>query len=453
MKAKKTCYIKGSFKGKNLAHHILLRIDERDYSGNLAQIEYPLNGNESFEFSFQVERFQKIKLVYTRNELEIFVEPGDTIFIDIDPMNFVFNSSLRGNNGIKNNILQFYYENNQCAKRRSDRLQFKYGNLWYHSNTIIDRWMRSMEEQAFLLKMGDRKNQWFQYLIEKQLDHPEVFQGDLLAYLESEINYNWAYFMLIYGTTYSARHSLPENYLDFLKDVSLSDAYVHCPSFRRYVFAYLNALYEQSDKSVSYLIGMHALASQLLEGEIKAWFLSELFLKTLKNRDDPSFIDLYYDFINENPFLPYSNRVVKKFQEFISLSTGSAAPDFKLISSDNLEKKLVDYRGKKTLINFWASWCKPCLSKLPKLRVLEKSNEEELNLVMLNIDKDVSSWRMVSDQYKIPGDNLYVPADKQSDLMNAFGVKFLPGLILLDENGRFDVSPHQLDLDRIEEHF
>jgi peroxiredoxin len=65
-------------------------------------------------------------------------------------------------------------------------------------------------------------------------------------------------------------------------------------------------------------------------------------------------------------------------------SYGQRAPDFTLIDINGKQHKLSDYRGKDVLINFWATWCPPCMREIPHLIALRNTIGED-KLAMLAI--------------------------------------------------------------------
>jgi peroxiredoxin len=69
------------------------------------------------------------------------------------------------------------------------------------------------------------------------------------------------------------------------------------------------------------------------------------------------------------------------------LTVGMAAPDFSLPDMNGQTRRLSDYRGKVVLLNFWATWCKPCKEEMPSMETLWDNFKSE-DFVMLAISMD-----------------------------------------------------------------
>ena len=66
---------------------------------------------------------------------------------------------------------------------------------------------------------------------------------------------------------------------------------------------------------------------------------------------------------------------------------GSMAPDFSLVDLDGNEVRLADLRGSPVVVNFWASWCGPCVEEFPLLRAAVEENVDD-GLIVLGIVYD-----------------------------------------------------------------
>ena len=80
------------------------------------------------------------------------------------------------------------------------------------------------------------------------------------------------------------------------------------------------------------------------------------------------------------------------------------APDISLRSTLGKSISLSDYRGKVVLINFWATWCKPCLKELPHLQKIYKDLKNENFIVLgINVDeaRDISKVKPLTKRYRL----------------------------------------------------
>ena len=110
------------------------------------------------------------------------------------------------------------------------------------------------------------------------------------------------------------------------------------------------------------------------------------------------------------------------------------APDFSFTSSEGEHIALEDLRGKVVLIDFWGTWCPPCVESVPELRNLYKRYSKESTFVLIGIssDDDEDAWReftvknkMVWPQYR----------DHDNRILRAFGIRAFPTYILIDHEG------------------
>jgi peroxiredoxin len=81
-------------------------------------------------------------------------------------------------------------------------------------------------------------------------------------------------------------------------------------------------------------------------------------------------------------------------QKGYALKKGAEAPGFRLPSLDGAEVSLESYRGRLVVLNFWATWCPPCVAEMPSLQRLEKTlGAEGLAVVTVSTDEDQEALR------------------------------------------------------------
>lgn len=112
--------------------------------------------------------------------------------------------------------------------------------------------------------------------------------------------------------------------------------------------------------------------------------------------------------------------------------------DFDLLTPENKAVKLSDYMGhsKFTVIEFWASWCAPCIAEVPKLNeVYSKYKDKGLKIISISLDTRMNDWQRVIKEVNAPWIHLSDLKGTPSALTEAYGVLGVPHSLLIDENG------------------
>ncbi len=118
----------------------------------------------------------------------------------------------------------------------------------------------------------------------------------------------------------------------------------------------------------------------------------------------------------------------------VALEKGDFAPDF---SAPRLDKsgqvKLSGYRGKVVYLDFWASWCGPCLVSLPLLEEMRKKfPADEFQIVAVNLDTEPAKAKRFLKKRPVGYPSATDPAGKLPEM---FGVETMPTSYLIDRNG------------------
>lgn len=111
-----------------------------------------------------------------------------------------------------------------------------------------------------------------------------------------------------------------------------------------------------------------------------------------------------------------------------------AAPDFRLSGLDGKEYRLSQFRGKVVVVNFWATWCPPCIEEMPSLQraseILGKEGIEVLGIAVGQTEKQVRDF-METNLIEFP-----LLPDRNSEVMGKWPSHALPTTFVVDPQGR-----------------
>src|SRR5262249_19358569 len=109
------------------------------------------------------------------------------------------------------------------------------------------------------------------------------------------------------------------------------------------------------------------------------------------------------------------------------------APDFEFVDQDGRRAQLSQFRGDVVLLNFWATWCPPCVQEIPDLEVLSrKFQDRKLHVITVSVDSNLNDLRTF---YKENNLTLPVHLDNDHQISSMYGVYKFPETFLIDADG------------------
>jgi len=110
---------------------------------------------------------------------------------------------------------------------------------------------------------------------------------------------------------------------------------------------------------------------------------------------------------------------------------GNTAPDFTVQDADR-KVTLHDFRGKVVVLNFWATWCPPCVEEMPSLVKLQSSLKDRVVVLAVSVDEDERSYRTFLKKNNVDLLTVRDPQQKSNELYGTF--KF-PETYIIDRQG------------------
>ena len=129
----------------------------------------------------------------------------------------------------------------------------------------------------------------------------------------------------------------------------------------------------------------------------------------------------------------YLDRLLTRDLSKLKPWSGDSPPPLALTDLDGKPHKLSDYRGKVVYLDFWASWCAPCLKAIPEIeRIRAELPSDSFQVVAINLDQKTKSALRFLKKHPIGYPSA---SDPKGRLPNQFGLETMPTSYLIDANG------------------
>jgi peroxiredoxin len=149
------------------------------------------------------------------------------------------------------------------------------------------------------------------------------------------------------------------------------------------------------------------------------------------------------DFYEISDFALDGSWIELKKSQLPSASLGKPAPEFPMADTKGNSFRISDFKGRVVLLDFWASWCKPCIAKFPDIKkMIEQYPSDELKVIGINVDtaKRIEQAKKVIADYELPwqqimeGKGYFLPIYQVFGLLPEDKMRF-PTYIVIDAEG------------------
>ena len=155
--------------------------------------------------------------------------------------------------------------------------------------------------------------------------------------------------------------------------------------------------------------------------------------------------DLSYDTLKAR-FDAFSDRVktssighelAEKLASLNAVSLGRIAPDFTLPTPEDKELSLSSLRGSVVLVDFWASWCGPCLREVPNVKkVYAKYKDKGFEILSVSLDDKRDNWLNAIKKHELAWKHVSSLKGWQCPIAKQYNVTGIPAMFLLDRDGK-----------------
>lgn len=154
-----------------------------------------------------------------------------------------------------------------------------------------------------------------------------------------------------------------------------------------------------------------------------------------------------YAAVRNNADTVHVNFINRNINYFRSHAMGAEYTDFTAQDKKGKDVKLSSLRqsGKMTLIDFWASWCGPCRSAIPKVKAMAEKYADHLQVVSCSVDEKKAAWLKAEKEEAMPWPQLIMPLSRlqsKDGAGAAYDITTIPRLVVIGADGKVLVITH-----------
>ncbi|MGG7035724.1 MAG: TlpA family protein disulfide reductase [Flavobacterium sp.] len=412
---------------------IAVNARDREFSDEPIYAEKGEHGNIAFSFPLNNPQLFYINAVKPPTGIAyVYITPGDTIAFKRKETTIVFEGKNAAHYNFFNNFLS---------------PEFKYPI--YDKNEGITGYKKECE------KVYQRRKYFLEEYVEKEKVSPffiaKISDALWFQYLDMLLNR----FTLPKGALYKYPEYLSEIDIKIFNNDNMLDYYPFKSALTNYLFqASASSVGGKEDYSKERLAKQLDLIDKNLSGDVRQYAFTRVFL----NFCDSISIETINPLKNAYKiYLPQiTNRYYKQSLEnaYKGLAgTNASLPDdvlnVKLIDLEGNTftlKEVLEQQGEKIkVIDFWASWCSPCIRSIRESNDYKQklAKKDKVRFLYVSIDKEPSKWKKMIAELKSYGmdKNQYLIDEATGDyLKNFFSVSSIPKYILLDSENKMALS-------------
>lgn len=273
------------------------------------------------------------------------------------------------------------------------------------------------------------------------------FSKDSTIYFLNVVDYTLASLQL---TALKSKAMLYEKYIDSKPVLYSHEAYMtFINQFYNQFFSSIkmknqNALYEKItvSKNIEEILEILGREPFLKNEQIRELVLIMGLYESCNNSDynKESNLFLLRNLKDNSTQLEHRAIAANLIEKLTRFSKGNKAPDFILRDQNDSILSLSTLRGKYVYLDFWASWCTPCLKEMKLTEELHKKYGDKIHFVSISIDNDKES--MLKFLNKNPSYKwMFLHYESQRSIKDDYNVRGIPMYYLIDPEGYFYTSP------------
>ncbi|MGB0428987.1 MAG: TlpA family protein disulfide reductase [Bacteroidia bacterium] len=379
-----------------------------------------------FSISPSIEKPMFANLEIEDEFTSIYIVPNQNLRVSLNYKEFDESIEYSGDYAAENNFLKTYFLAFEDEGKNPTR-------NWYGDLESAEFKEKHTERLAAKLKLIDDFN--------AKTTLNDVFVG----HWKNNNTYN-TYGTLLYYPSIKAYYAkkpraevVHQGYYDFLNDCDFNnEQYLDQDGYLFFMGQYLSHKMAelQTNTSGGYSAENEFFMAQMIyKGKCRSAAQASI-LRNALSRIELKKIDPYWqDFIAEcEPAVAEAMQL--KYDKVVNLQPGKKAPQFTLVDIEGNNVNLSDFKGKVVYIDFWASWCGPCMQQVPYAKELQTQYVDNSNMVFLyiSVDDDGKAWKKAVAEKELKGVHVWAKGFKHTT-PQSYNITGIPTYYIIGKNG------------------
>ena len=361
-------------------------------------------------------------LSYRGREQRIYLEPGDALRLDAGGATLSYAGSAAANNAALRR-----YDDRFAAQDDRARRQVRYAEPANFRNLLDELYAARRTGLKDLLKQTS---------------------PGFREYLTADADYWYGYQLLNYPWEHPIYHNrpapqpVPAGYYTFLDELPINrPGALPNMNYTYFLQQYLDYAQSRPDNDGA---TVQQLAERLLTDEVRTYHRAKQFVAACARGQAREVGEALSDFLQNCAARPYDGLLRYTYNDAIGLRAGSPAPDFTLTDIDGRAVSLSDFRGKVVYIDFWATWCAPCIRYMHHGKQLQRHYAgEDVVFLYVCLDKEADNWARYVALNGLTGVHVAATTGNayHSQVAKLYNVSNLPRYYLIDADGNVARNP------------
>lgn len=409
-----------------------VKLVKASYNGSLVaykQVEQTavIDKRGNYRMVFELKGLKEIYIIIDEQQTSLYLQPGDSVFLENDYKSFDSSIVFSGKGADKNSFYRDF-KTKMIFGHEQDifiaNARKTPGVFAAFCDSILNQKIKFLETHAGKMS-PDFKEQFLTGLIYENGNSKLAYPG-LWAYLNQK---------------HDTLPDMPAGYYKFMKDLPVSNSRLLAnPEFLDYtrsVFSYFRSQHSLLRKDNPDYQQCKSLAKLLFQNDdVVSAHMAAYVMSMLQNNKFKDSEPMYVAFVKDYPGSLYDAELRELYAKIKRIAPGQPAPEFTLTDINGKQRSLNEFKGRVVYLDFWASWCGPCLMEMPASKKLEQQfHQADIVFLYVSIDEDAQSWKDMVKKKEIQGVHLNAP-DFNHTISKAYNVTGVPSYFLIGRDGK-----------------